>query len=172
MNVSKFAEFGGPNQEYRYALWRIWSLNKGYIQFIGLNPSTADDKIDDATIRRCISYTKQWGYGGFCMTNLFAFRATQPKVMLAASDPIGPENDGWLKAAAEEAEIIVACWGTQGTHQGRDQIVMGLVPGMKCLKITKDGHPHHPLRLPDGIIPLEFSHEAIRNHLEARDAEV
>lgn len=67
-----------PCGRYRYTLWREWIGGEGFVQFIGLNPSTATDTEDDPTIRRCINYAKSWGYGGMCMTNLFAYRATLP----------------------------------------------------------------------------------------------
>ena len=72
-------------RKYRYTLWRRWDglFASGYAMFIGLNPSTADETNDDPTIRRCIGYARDWGYGGLCMTNLFAFRATLPKNMKA-----------------------------------------------------------------------------------------
>lgn len=82
--------------------------------FIGLNPSTADDKIDDPTIRRCINFAQSWGYGGLCVTNLFAFRATLPSNMKSAKDPIGPENDKSPIAHAKDARIVVAAWGCMG----------------------------------------------------------
>ncbi|GHX72979.1 hypothetical protein VCSRO16_3593 [Vibrio cholerae] len=63
-------------RKYRYALWRTWDSDKPFAMFIGLNPSTADEKNDDPTLRRCINFAKSWGYGGVCMANLFAFRAT------------------------------------------------------------------------------------------------
>lgn len=78
-----------PCRAYRYALWRNRSWEsapkstKGYIMFIGLNPSTADETKDDPTIRRCLGYCRSWGYIGFVMVNLFAFRATEPEVMMA-----------------------------------------------------------------------------------------
>ena len=76
--------------------------------FIGLNPSTADETIDDPTIRRCISFSKDWGYGALCMTNLFAFRATDPAVMKAHPEPVGEANDGTLVEFALSAGVVVA----------------------------------------------------------------
>ena len=51
------------------------------ILFIGLNPSTADETKNDPTIRRCINFAKDWGYGGVMIANLFAFRSTSPEIM-------------------------------------------------------------------------------------------
>lgn len=122
--------------------------------FVGLNPSTADETQDDPTIRRCIAFAKSWGYAGLCMTNLFAFRATDPKDMMVAADPVGPENDGYLLALAGDTGVIVAAWGANGTHLGRDADVCKLLPVLHCLALTKDGHPGHPLYLRKTLTPV------------------
>lgn len=64
------------DRKYRYILSRTWDETKPTVLFIGLNPSTADEKTDDPTIRKCINYAKCWGYGKILMANLFAFRST------------------------------------------------------------------------------------------------
>ena len=64
------------DRKYRYILSRTWDETKPTVLFIGLNPSTADEKTDDPTIRKCINYAKCWGYGKILMANLFAFRNT------------------------------------------------------------------------------------------------
>ena len=92
-------------RQYRYALWRTWDKSKKIVMFIGLNPSTADEVDDDRTIKRCISYAKQWGYGGIIMANLFAYRTSSPNVMMDSHDPIGKENDAWLVKLAEVTDI-------------------------------------------------------------------
>ena len=60
------------------------------------------------------------------MTNLFAYRATLPEVMKATSDPVGPDNDEYLRALAADAGVVVAAWGANGTHKGRDAEVREL----------------------------------------------
>ena len=74
-------------RKYRYALWRTWDEAKPQVMIIGLNPSTADETKDDPTITRCINFAKAWGYGGVCMANLFAYRATAPSDVKASIDP-------------------------------------------------------------------------------------
>lgn len=139
---------------YRYTLWREWYGGMGYVNFIGLNPSTADETADDPTIRRCIGYAKLWGYSGLCMTNLFAFRATDPKKMMAASDAIGPENNDYLMTAAIGADMIVAAWGAHGAWMSRGECVHKGLPTMYVLRLTKNGHPSHPLYLPKRLLPF------------------
>ena len=143
-----------PCRTYRYALWRQWIGGVGYAMFIGLNPSTADETHDDPTVRRCIRYVQSWGYEALCMMNIFAYRATDPAIMKRAADPIGPENDQYLKELAEGAGIVVAAWGVHGQHQGRDKQVIAMLPELHCLKITGDGCPGHPLYLSKSIKPI------------------
>lgn len=138
---------------YRYELWRRWGRGK-YAMFIGLNPSTADETKDDPTIRRCMSFARSWGYDALCMTNLFAFRATDPADMKKAAQPIGWDNDLMLTELARDAGVVIAAWGAHGTYMNRDQSVRLMVPGLHYLRLTKGGHPWHPLYLPSGLTPM------------------
>lgn len=141
---------------YRYVLTRTWDAAKPYVAFVGLNPSTADEVNDDPTIGRCIAFSKAWGYGGLVMLNLFAFRATQPADMIAAADPIGPLNDFYLREYAAGAGATIASWGVAGAHLQRGAAVRSMLPGLKCLWLTKDGFPKHPLYVKGDKIPFDF----------------
>ena len=118
-----------PCRKYRYQLERIWDIERKYAVFIGLNPSTADAVNDDPTIRRCMRYAYDWGYGGVVMLNLFAFRATKPRDMFNTYDPIGPLNDEFLISNSnyDRIGIVVAAWGTHGTYFGADKKVIDLL---------------------------------------------
>lgn len=146
-----------PDRKYRYALWREWIGGTGCVMFIGLNPSTADEVQDDPTVRRCINYAKAWGYRKLCMTNLFAWRATDPHDMKSVADPIGPANNSVLWHSADYASVIVAAWGTHGAYMGRGAAVRAMLPGLKCLRITKGGFPAHPLYLPKTLTPQPWT---------------
>lgn len=147
--VHKSAEFS-PCRRYRYLLSRKWGDGLR-VAFIGLNPSTADETQDDPTIRRCIGFAKAWGYGGLWMLNLFAFRATLPKDMKAAIDPVGPENDEFIYRVAKRSALVVAAWGVHGRYRNRSVEVagvLGMAGPVHCLGVTQDGSPKHPLYLP------------------------
>lgn len=150
---------------YRYELWRRWGEG-AHVLFIMLNPSTADAAKDDATIRKCVAYAKRWGYAAICVGNLFAFRATDPKDMKAAADPIGPDNDATLARLASQAGVIIAAWGAHGSHMGRAQSVLKLLPRIQALHVTKDGAPGHPLYLKGDAMPFEFNDERIRAEIQ------
>lgn len=140
---------------YRYMLTRTWDESKGYLTFIGVNPSTADENDNDPTIEQCIAIAKHWGFGGIIMLNLFAFRATDPKDMKKAVDPIGKENNRYLFETAKMSKVIVAAWGNHGKFRGKDLSVTEYLLEMQwlgytrlvCLKRNKNGSPRHPLYL-------------------------
>jgi hypothetical protein len=150
------------DRKYRYVLWREWeSADSPYALFVGLNPSTADERTDDPTIRRCVGFARSWGYGALCMVNLFACRATEPSVLKSHPAPIGRHNDRWLIRMAEGARVIVAAWGVHGTHLQRDQVIRNLLGDrLRCLETTKDGHPRHPLYLKSTLAPRVFEWSA------------
>ena len=151
---------------YRYILTRTWDITKPYIIFVGLNPSTADETDDDNTIKKLMRYAKRWGYGGIIMTNIFAFRATEPKDMKKAEDPIGPDNDRYLAnmLSSGVATTVVAMWGNHGVYKGREERVRQLLNEMefkgyisvKCFEISKQGQPKHPLFLSESLDPISF----------------
>ena len=146
------AEFS-PCRLFRYCLTRRWG-DGPTIVFVGLNPSTADEHQLDPTITRCVRRADKLGFGRLVMTNLFAFRATDPTDMQkrhrAGLDVIGPDNDAAILREVRAAACTVCAWGNHGTLGGRDRDVLRLLGGIKlhCLGKSKGGHPKHPLYLP------------------------
>lgn len=155
-DLAELAKFS-PCRKYRYTLWRRWNDGNNYVQFVGLNPSTADETKDDPTIRQCVHFAKMWGYDSMCMTNLFAFRATDPRIMKKSAFPVGDENDKWLQETAKDARIIIACWGIHGGFMFRDVIVKQMFGyRLFCLAKTAKNFPRHPLYLPKITTPIPF----------------
>lgn len=135
------------DRKYRYALWRIWgSSDKGMVMFIGLNPSTADESLNDATIRRCIGFAKDWGYGGMYMCNLFSYVSTDPKALITSGEPI-EINNFWLEKIAENSAKVVFAWGAFKMHKDRMLQVAEMFPDAYCIGKSKEGFPKHPLYL-------------------------
>ena len=157
MKRRKFSKSGAVFSDcrmYRYALWRMWDGDKPLVMIIGLNPSTADEKLNDPTITRCISFARSWGYGGVCVTNLFGFRATSPTQLKAYHDPIGKENDAWVHEMAKGAAITVAAWGNHGKFLNRSLDILPSLDQLHCIKMNKSGEPAHPLYLKAELKPV------------------
>lgn len=137
---------------FRYTLERRWS-DGGLCVFVMLNPSTATESENDPTNRRTIGFAQRWGFGAVFALNLFAFRATDPKDMKAAVEPVGPDNDRILLSVCSKADAIVCAWGVHGRHRDRDLAVFDLLcsqtegPPLECLGYSKAGDPLHPLYL-------------------------
>jgi hypothetical protein len=138
--------------KYRYWLSRGWDTRLPMCVFIMLNPSTADDNIDDMTIKKCIAFARIWGYGGFCVVNLYAWRSVSPKLLKYYKYPIGPDNDHHIKAVCDSVDptAIIAAWGSHAEPHRVERVARGVLGDrpLKCLKILKDGMPGHPLMLP------------------------
>lgn len=179
--------------KYRYRLWRewrsgssnqwdMWTEDDGVTPamdgagsqlgkpkscvFVMLNPSTADAKEDDPTIRRCVGFAKALGYDRLEVVNLFAWRATDPREVLAMGgdgfDPVGFRNQDAVTSALEGAGIVICAWGAHGGHLGQDETMLGWIEGHwsgltpHALKTTKDGFPGHPLYLPSHLRPTPY----------------
>lgn len=146
---------------YRYRLSRWWTEDpERLVNFLMLNPSTADAERTDATLTRCVRFARDWGFDGLFLTNLYAFRATDPRDLWRAADPVGPANDDYiLGIAAMSAEIVVA-WGAHGAKGDRAATVLAKLREHghrpRCLRLTKGGQPEHPLRLPANLTPIDF----------------
>ena len=139
--ISATADIRG---EYRYTLSRVWDLTLPVITFVLLNPSTADAVRLDPTLRRCVGFAKREGCGGMVILNLYAFRTKEPKMMMAAFDPVGPDNDRML---AGVTGTVVVGWG-MNANPDRVTRALALLPRVHALGVTKDGHPRHPLYVP------------------------
>ena len=126
-----------------------------------LNPSTADAFQLDPTNRRCVGFAQAWGYGSMVTTNIFAFRSTAPAGLRTAADAIGPENDDAILSAATSADLVIAAWGTHGELQGRGDAVREMLVGagiaLHALRVTKAGHPGHPLYVAGDTLPTTWT---------------
>lgn len=147
-----------PDDRYRYELYRRWLHDGLTVCWVMLNPSTADMHVDDATIRRIVAFSKAWGFGALVVRNLYALRATDPKMLRAVPqyDAVGPDNEKHLLAAADEA-LTVCAWGDNADVDLAAWAVRQLrMEGatLATLGRTVRGNPRHPVRLA-GSTPLQ-----------------
>jgi hypothetical protein len=138
-----------PCETYRYVLTRVWNPTGPRALFVLLNPSTATELQNDPTVERCERRARALGFGAFRVTNIFAFRATDPRVMRAAPDPVGSANDAAILDGANWADRIICAWGSHGAHLGRGAAVTQLLRAtgrpLWHLGLTQAGAPKHPL---------------------------
>lgn len=148
-------------QRYRYSLTRVWDGASARATFVMLNPSTATEFQNDPTVERCERRARALDYGAFCVTNIFAFRATDPRVMRAEADPSGPGNDAAIQSAALWANIVICAWGTHGAHLDRGSQVEHQLRAtgqpLMHLGLTQGGHPRHPLYIGYAQAPIRWN---------------
>ena len=152
------------DRTHRYTLARIWNSEVSLILFIGLNPSTADELRDDNTVTRLTTFAQNWGYGGFYLVNCYPWIETDSDDLDAR---LMEESDKILnKAKTENKKHIIRVWNfchTPVFMWGAHEVDPGMVNwlknrfrGAKCFGHTKDGHPKHPLYLPNETNLVDF----------------
>jgi len=145
-------------ERYRYALTRVWDPAGLRALFVLLNPSTATEMQNDPTVERCERRARALGYGAFRVLNIFAWRATDPCDMRAASDPVGPGNDAAIIDGVGWADTVICAWGTHGAHLGRGAAVAAMLRAtgapLHHLGLSQAGHPKHPLYIGYSVQPI------------------
>jgi len=123
-----------------------------------LNPSTADERTDDPTIRRCLGFAKDWGHVALTVVNLYTLRATRPADLFASRIRLGADDDRVLLEHARSADFVLVAWGAHGARDGRGDDVMAILAGARltvhALGLTKNGQPRHPLYARRAARPL------------------
>lgn len=150
-------------ETYRYQLWRIWDESHPPAVFVMLNPSTADEAVNDPTVERCERRARMMGYGGLRVANIFALRSTDPDALYQHADPVGPQNDAAILESVNGAGIVICAWGGHGKLNDRGAFVLGLLREAGViphyLKLNGDGTPKHPLYVGYADRPVAWSEQ-------------
>ncbi len=150
-NILRKAKFS-KDKKHRYKLSRHWDLNKPQILYIMLNPSIADENIDDPTIRRLLSFTREFNYGGFFVANLFTYITPYSKI-LDMSIGLTKQNLNTLKDLAMKVDVVVYAWGN--SIKEPDELKK-IISKPKCFGKNFNGSPKHPLYLPSNSKFINF----------------
>tara|TARA_B100001057_G_scaffold324177_1_gene324379 strand:- start:4327 stop:4782 length:456 start_codon:yes stop_codon:yes gene_type:complete len=146
--------FFSDDKKNRYLLRRVWDTEKKKLLFIMLNPSQADSKKDDPTIRRLISFSKKWGYGGFSVCNLYSYITSHPKILYNTPQIFDNKNKSFIKRQIKNSDCVIYAWGN--TEVEPDWLKK-IVKTCYCLGLNKNGTPKHPLYLNSNVKPLKYN---------------
>lgn len=148
---------------WRWSLWRQWepeSTGRGFVAFIGLNPSTADERVEDPTVRRCLRFSRDWGGCGLVMLNAYGLRSTDPAGLWRVPDPVGSACDREITRWMKRCSVVVCAWGVHcEPHRASEVLELVRATGRQpmCLGMTKSGAPKHPLYLRADSVPVLYS---------------
>lgn len=139
--------------KYRYMLTRIWDETLPTISYLLLNPSTADEMVNDPTIERCQRRAVTYGYGQMIIVNLFPFRMTDSTQLHTIENLLGDntEADSAIIQAVSISEMTVCGWGNHPLAQERARHIFnlllsnGLSNKLHALDVNNNGSPKHPL---------------------------
>jgi hypothetical protein len=164
-DVVSRAEFSADGR-YRTVLERRWDGqpfgSPGIVAWLMMNPSTADEQVDDPTVRRARDFTRRWGFGAMVVLNAFALRATRPAMLLEAEDPVGPGNDEAILEWSRRADRLVVAWGLPPKPlRGRSRDLAAMLAGAgvqpMALRVTQCGQPGHPLYIAGDTLPVPWT---------------
>ncbi|EDY38429.1 conserved hypothetical protein [Cyanobium sp. PCC 7001] len=147
---------------YRWWLLRRWDAALPPLLFIGLNPSMADGRRDDPTLRRLVGLARGWGFGSLEVLNLYSRISASPSLLRRVDDPVGAPNDHWLRRrlALQPQAVVWAGWGAGGgLDAGR---LAQLAPLLRTRRlhavgVTASGDPRHPLYVPATAVLQRWS---------------
>lgn len=156
------AEYGGPNNCYRYRLKLTWEPAKPAMMALMMNPSAAGHEGSDRTVNRAIGFAMRWGYGTLYVANSAAYRATFQEMLDTVADPIGPGNDAALRDMASRAAFILVGYGSPkaksiaGAGLRAARMLAAAGHRLHVLRLGKDGAPGHPLYIAADTQPMEW----------------
>jgi hypothetical protein len=156
------AEFD-ETRVWRYSLWRKLRKTGKTILWIGLNPSTADESVDDPTVHRMVDYSWRWGFAMVYVANIFAYRSTDPRPLRDIVDPVGAENNRWIARLRKQSDLCICAWGNWARVRNRGDEVLKLLEKygpLHCMGLNKTGYPKHPLYLRKKLEAIEFKPKA------------
>ncbi len=152
---------------YRWSLTRNLGGDRPLV-ICGLNPSTADARKNDPTIRKEIGFARRWEYTWLIKVNMFGFRSPKPAVMFRARrdgvDIVGCDNNAAIQLAAALAVALdgrfLVAWGANAKrYPERVAELVALLAGtpLWCLGMNDDGSPEHPLYIPYDREPTRWA---------------
>jgi len=162
VSVARFSDC----RRYRFTLTRTWDAGLKSALFVMMNPSTADEQVNDPTVARCMSFARDWGYGRLYVGNVCAYRATDKTALLGVDDPVGAGNIDAIIEMARAADVTVIAHGQlpKGLQVHAEAVCAALRQAgiaLHVLRLSKQGVPVHPLYLPKDLVPIRWNGEVL-----------
>lgn len=155
--IERSADIDG---NHRFSLSRVWDRRLPIAAWLMLNPSTADDEQDDPTIRRVMHFSRENGCGGAIVVNLWPLRTAYPRDLWPAIACVPAKvlerNEASIFDANRAASLHIVAFGADAGRSHRPHVAkmlgafrnrsvpVGSAP-FRCLGLTDDGWPLHPL---------------------------
>lgn len=127
---------------YRWTATRAWGAGPCVLWCL-LNPSVADGKRDDPTMRRMMGFSHRWGFGSMIVVNVYPFISSSTPELRLWCASWGIEHsakEAWIKntyvvsAAMDKATTLVAAWGN---GVDRDDIEVFLDHARPCIDTSE-----------------------------------
>ena len=133
------------------------------ILFCGYNPSTADETVDDPTLRRETGFTRALNGFYLIKVNLLTYRAADPnEIDFAEAERTFGENVARVADLAaltlQAGGTIIAVWGVPKGPKNIQALAADAASMLtdvnqvglrwQSFGLTRGGHPKHPLYLP------------------------
>ena len=153
---------------HRFIWKRVWNKDKPLATVIMLNPCHADNIVTDTTSALVANnIARQEVYGGVLVVNLFSKLTSKLAFRWNSDEELNePDNDLYIKKAADESTIVIAAWGKAVESNQRiaaraDQVLALLADHTEKLFSITDGvrsglHPLTPtIRNGWVLVPFE-----------------
>ena len=103
------------DNERTHRFWwkRVWDSKKTVACVIMINPCLADNILVDTTTYLVVNNIANLeDYGGVIIVNLFSKLTSKLNFRWNGIEDLNlPENDDYIKKAAEESEVVILAWG-------------------------------------------------------------
>ncbi|RPF53925.1 DUF1643 domain-containing protein [Aquisalibacillus elongatus] len=157
-DVEVRAEFDRERRN-RYMLECEWDAGKPLVTFVLFNPSIGGVDESDLTLKRCLAYSRRWGYGSMRVVNLYSQVSTKPEELVPPKIEEVELNNFYIKQSVDLADRVIFGWGVRPGNLYRIHEVIQMVPKEKRYCIYKNKtleYPKHPSRLKKELEPLKW----------------
>jgi hypothetical protein len=155
LTIDRMGAVLSEDGDYRYYIWMVWDDEKRPLPWICCNPSYADGIESDATMDSIAHYSGKEGYGSCVVANIWAYQNRYPGELQDVDDPVGPLNDQFLQHMADNADEIVAGWGSIGPNNERPQAIAKRF-NVDWLAVQSGNVPYHPNRQKNEYSPTPW----------------